>query len=77
MFHAYSSFSSIGSDHRIITAKIKLSLRISEEYYPSIRYEHVIIANQEAINTQLQRKPKSVINTLQHSTIIDSRKEVH
>ena len=28
---AYSSFSSVGSDHRIVTATIKLSLRVSKQ----------------------------------------------
>ena len=31
---AYSSFSSVGSDHRIVSAKVKLSLRSSKEAKP-------------------------------------------
>ena len=44
---------------------------LSENADTSIMYEHFIIDNQEAINTLLQKKSKYVINTLQHSTIID------
>ena len=28
---AYSSFSSVGSDHRIVSARVKLSLRVSKK----------------------------------------------
>ena len=50
---------------------------LSENTDPSIMYEHFIIANQEAIKNLLPKKPKYVINTLQHSTAIDSCKEVN
>ena len=30
-FRPYSSFSSVGSDHRIVTADVKLSLRVSKK----------------------------------------------
>ena len=36
---AYSSFSSMGSDHRIVSAKIKLSLRTSKSPQPEPRYD--------------------------------------
>ena len=35
---AYNSFSSIGSDHRIVTAKLKLSLRVPRKV-ARIRYD--------------------------------------
>ena len=36
---AYSSFSSLGSDHRILTAKIKLSLRMKKSAPRKIPYD--------------------------------------
>ena len=36
---AYSSFESVGSDHRIVTAKIRLSLRVTKPPAPKNRYD--------------------------------------
>ena len=43
----YSSFSSIGSDHRIITAKINLSLRISKKKTPITIYNWSVLKNKD------------------------------
>ena len=42
---AYNSFSSIGSDHRIITAKIKLSLRSNKKRTKRMTYDWSILKN--------------------------------
>ena len=42
---AYNSFSSIGSDHRIITAKIKLSLRYNKKRTKRMTYDWSVLKN--------------------------------
>ena len=42
---AYNSFSSIGSDHRIITAKIKLSLRSNKKRTKRMTYDWSLLKN--------------------------------
>ena len=42
---AYNSFSSIGSDHRIITAKIKLSLRSNKKRTKRMTYDWSVLKN--------------------------------
>ena len=42
---AYNSFSSIGSNHRIITAKIKLSLRYNKKRTKIMTYDWSVLKN--------------------------------
>ena len=42
---AYNTFSSMGSDHRIVSAKIKLSLRTSKSPQPEPRYDWSALIN--------------------------------
>ena len=44
---AYSAFSSIGSDHRVVTAKIKLSLRMSKSKARKKQYDWSILERKE------------------------------
>ena len=44
---AYSSFSSLGSDHRIVTARVKLSLRACKSPSKGVPYDWKALENPE------------------------------
>ena len=48
---AYSTFSSLGSDHRVVTAKIRLSLRMCKTRSKTVNYDWSALKNEE-----IQRK---------------------
>ena len=49
---AYSSFSSLGSDHRIVTARLKLSLRTSKTLSREKQYDWKVLRSDSEIQSQ-------------------------
>ena len=47
----YSSFSSVGSDHRIVTARLRLSLRTPKAPQPKQRYDWKLLRHDEELRS--------------------------
>ena len=61
---AYNSFSSVGSDHRILTAKLKLSLRKNSTQAKKTQYDWSILKNKDA-STEYSKAVREKFNELQ------------
>ena len=67
---AYSTFSSVGSDHRIVTAKIKLSLR-SPRASMQTRYDWSALQNPETLekyNVTVRNRYQALTDSLENPT---------
>ncbi len=81
---AYSSFSSIGSDHRIVTAKVRLSLRANGKTPPrKIRYNWKLLSTDADLQEQFTVEIRNRFNALRndesptenHQRFIDATSE--
>ena len=61
---AYNSFRSVGSDHRILTAKLKLSLRKNSTQAKKTQYDWSILKNKDA-STEYSKAVREKCNELQ------------
>ena len=70
---AYSSFSSVGSDHRIVTAEVKLSLRVSKPPSKKIRYDWKLLRHdqelQDSFRLELRNKFSELYKEEDTSTV--------
>ena len=62
---AYSSFSSIGSDHRVVTAKVRLSLRANGKTPPrKVRYDWKLLSTDDGLQEQFTVEVRNRFNAL-------------
>ena len=61
---AYSSFSSVGSDHRIVTAEVKLSQRVSKPPSKKIRYDWKLLRHDQELQDSFRLELRNKFNEL-------------
>ena len=61
---AYSSFASVGSDHRIVTAKVRLSLRVTKAPTPEKRYDWRQLRYNQAVRDKFSIELRNRFNEL-------------
>ncbi|XP_072030406.1 uncharacterized protein [Amphiura filiformis] len=65
----YNSFASVGSDHRVITAKVRLSLRSNGKTPPrKIRYNWKVLAQDTQLQELYAVKVRNIFSALQHES---------
>ena len=69
---AYNSFSSVGSDHRIVTAKIKLSLRTSRATPRKNVYDLSVLRNNDTLQQLYTVKVKNRFSELSNESETDA-----
>ena len=60
----YSSFASVGSDHRIVTIKLRLSLRVPKTPPPKTRYDWKLLKHDEELRSNFTLELRNKYNEL-------------
>ena len=60
----YSSFASVGSDHRIVTVKLRLSLRVPKTPPPKTRYDWKLLKHDEELRSNFTLELRNKYNEL-------------
>ena len=61
---AYSSFASVGSDHRVVTAEVKLSLRASKPPTKKKRYDWKLLRHDKELQDSFRIELRNKYNEL-------------
>ena len=66
---AYSSFASVGSDHRVVTAKVRLSLRTTKARSSKMRHDWSLLRHDHALQNKFKLELTNRYNALVDETL--------